>query len=92
MPNTSTDPVPNALCQQDAAALIGILAVLEGEHLAGDLDEHVSRRLGDRLHRVGMLGKHWQSRELRQALNDMNHRVRYALGEYEDPPGPHPVP
>ena len=92
MPSTSTDPVPNALSQQDAAALIGILAVLEGGHLAGDLDEHVSRRLGERLHRVGMLGKHWHSRELRQALNDMNHRVRYALGEYDDPPGPHAVP
>jgi hypothetical protein len=92
MPETSTDPIPNALPQRDAAALIGILAVLEGEHLAGYLDEDLSRRLGERLQRVGLLGDDWQPRELRQALNDMNHRIRYALGEYDDPPFPQPVP
>jgi hypothetical protein len=31
-------------------------------------------------------------RGFRQALNDLNHRLRYALGEYDDPPQPMPVP
>ena len=29
---------------------------------------------------------------VRQALNDLNHRVRYVLGEYADPPSSVPLP
>jgi len=29
---------------------------------------------------------------LRQVINDMNHRLRYAVGEYSDPPSPVWVP
>jgi hypothetical protein len=90
--DTRTEPIPNALSQQDAAAIIGVLAILEGAHLAGDLNEDLTRRLANRLHVVGLLGERWRPRELRQALNDMNHRVRYALGEYDEPPVSHPVP
>jgi hypothetical protein len=39
------DPAPNALGRQDAEALIGLLAVLEGHLINGDLDPHVVDRL-----------------------------------------------
>jgi hypothetical protein len=31
-------------------------------------------------------------RDLRQVVNDMNHRLRYAGGEYDSPPPPMPPP
>jgi hypothetical protein len=31
-------------------------------------------------------------RDLRQSINDLNHRLRYALGEYNEPPRPLAVP
>jgi hypothetical protein len=31
-------------------------------------------------------------RDLRQAINDMNHRLRYAAGEYDSPPLSIPLP
>ena len=49
-----------ALCQMhppNGTLPIGILAVHEGEHLAGDFDEHLSQRLGERLHSLGSLGE-----------------------------------
>lgn len=32
------------------------MALLEGESLAGTLDDHLTRRVGDRFNRVGLLG------------------------------------
>jgi hypothetical protein len=37
------------------------------------------------------LGETWEDRDVRKALNDMNHRLRYALGEYDGPPAPEQV-
>jgi hypothetical protein len=31
-------------------------------------------------------------RDLRQSIDDLNHRLRYALGEYNEPPRPLAVP
>jgi hypothetical protein len=45
-----------------------------------------------RLSRDGLLAPDGRSRELRHALNDLNHRLRYALGEHNEPPGPSSVP
>lgn len=88
MAQLSTEPVPNALSQQDAVALIGILAVLEGEHSAGHIAERLSHRFGERLERAGLLVGAWRGADLRQALHDLNHRLRYALGEHDEPPHP----
>jgi hypothetical protein len=79
----------------DIAALVGLLAVLEGEVWGGgetddipDWAEPLSRRLA----RDGLLTEQAGQRELRQALNDLNHRLRYVLGEYDEPPTPVPLP
>jgi hypothetical protein len=66
---------------QDVAALIGIMALLEGESLAGSIDDRVMRRNGDRLGRVGLLASRVETAEVRQALSAMNYRLRHALGE-----------
>jgi hypothetical protein len=70
------------------AALIGLLALLEGELMAGGVPERLSRRIGDLLERVGLVGAGGTERDLRQSISDLNHRLRYALGEYDEPPQP----
>jgi hypothetical protein len=87
------DPLcPRPVLQRDAQALIGLLAILEGEAMASQLDaglvDHLSRRFAS----VGLLADGVGGREFRQALNDMNHRIRYALGEYDEPRESIPVP
>lgn len=78
----------------DARALIGLLATLEGELAArAEVDEipEWARHLTRRLEKDGLLAERAGNRELRQALNDLNHRLRFALGEYSDPPEPTPL-
>ncbi|GGL21491.1 hypothetical protein GCM10012284_65110 [Mangrovihabitans endophyticus] len=83
---------PRSCRAPDVAALIGLLALLEGELMAGGVPEHLSRRIRDRLERVGLLGAAGTERDLRQSISDLNHRLRYALGEYDEPPRPVAVP
>ncbi len=47
------------------------------------LTDHLRRRLVG----VGLVTDWAGEREVRQTLNDLNHRVRYALGEYNTPSG-----
>jgi hypothetical protein len=75
--------VTHPLGRQDAEALIGVLAVLEGHLVAGDLDPHVVDRLGERL-----VGPGAGAAELRVALGNLNQRLRYSLGEHDEPPVP----
>jgi hypothetical protein len=78
------------------AALIGLLSRLEGElMLRADQDGSVpewARGFADRLGRDGMVSPGAGSRALRQALNDLNHRLRHVLGEYDEPPVLMPMP
>jgi hypothetical protein len=74
---------PNPLGRQDAAALIGVMAVLEGHLVVGDLDPHVVDRLSERL-----VGRGAGAAELRVALGNLNQRLRYVLGEHDEPPAP----
>ena len=74
---------PKPLSREDAAALIGVLAVLEGHLVTGDLDRHVVDRLGEWLGGPGA-----GAAELRVALGDLGHRLRYALGECDEAPPP----
>jgi hypothetical protein len=69
--------------RQDAEALVGMLAVLEGHLINGDLDAHVVHRLSERL-----VGPGAGAAELRVALGNLNQRLRYALGEHDEPPTP----
>ncbi len=77
----------------DVTALIGVCAVLEG-HLMGGRDRlaDLSRHLGDRLTDDGLMVAGGDERAVRQAINDVNQRLRYAQGEYPEPPASMPVP
>jgi hypothetical protein len=93
MSATGSDALAPRSCHApDMAALIGLLALLEGELMAGGVPERLSRRIGDRLERVGLVRAGWTERDLRQSISDLNHRLRYALGEYDEPPQPVAVP
>jgi hypothetical protein len=77
------------------AALVGILANLEGELMVGDEGDDLpdwAAHLAERLGRDGLVERDAGQREVRQALNDLNHRLRYVLGEYDEPIAPLPVP
>ena len=49
------DPLAYARSSQDVTALVGTMALLEGESLAGSLHDRLMRRVGDRFNRVGLL-------------------------------------
>ena len=80
------EPVPYAPSSQDVAVLIGIMALLEGEYLAGSTDDRLMRRIGDRFNRVGLLADSFDTDDVRQALNAMNYRLRHAAGEDDESP------
>ncbi len=90
----TSGPTPRSPLRRDVAALVGMLTTLESllSLEAGDQLPDWAARLARRLTRDGLLDRPEDPRELRQCLNDMNHRLRYALGEYDDPPVPEPVP
>jgi len=46
----------------------------------------------ERLEQVPLLEPGSCGRDLRQSISDLNHRLRYALGEYDEPPRPLAVP
>ncbi len=50
-----------------------------------------AKRFADRLSRDGLLTAEAGSRQVRQSLNDLNQRLRYVLGEYDEPSESKPV-
>ncbi len=90
----SAAPTPRSPRTQDVIGLIGLLASLEGELIADESDDvpDWARRLADRMSRDGLLTANPHGREVRQSLNDLNHRLRYVLGEYDEEPTSMPVP
>lgn len=76
----ATDLCSRPLFMDDVAALIGVLAVLQGQALGHQLHDEVA---GDLRRRLGVLGG---DEELEAALDNLNQRLRYALGEYDNPP------
>jgi hypothetical protein len=87
---------PHPLSKRDAAALVGVLANLEGLVWVAGLDDHSVQTLLHRLESDGIaapLGEGADPRyNVRQALNDLNQQLRYALGEYDSPHSSAPVP
>lgn len=72
--------------------MVGLLATLEGELMTGedalpDWASHIARSWS----RDGLVAGP-SNHDLRQSLNDLNHRLRYVLGEYDEPIDPTPVP
>ncbi|SDR98310.1 hypothetical protein [Microterricola viridarii] len=86
------DECPRPLTQADAAALIGILANLELLVMTRGISGDELGLLLDRAQADGYAAPGDGEHELRQALNDLNQRVRFALGEYDSLPAPSPVP
>ncbi len=69
--------------------MIGILATLESELIAGEMKNDLVMTLAMRLRNAGVLPSGGGDlASLRLALADLNQRVRYALGEYDEPPAP----
>jgi hypothetical protein len=85
-------PAPNPVQHRDANVLIGVLADLEGAIWADDLNEQITIKVAERFVQQGLLAADHDQRDLRQAINDMNQRLRYAAGEYDSPPTPIPLP
>ena len=80
---------PNPLSQRDAIALIGLTATLNGLVRSGNIDPHARERLRSRLHRDGALPSEVATEpgeELSAALDALNQRLRWVLGEYDSPP------
>jgi hypothetical protein len=77
---------PVTVVDRDVAAMIGLLAVLEGEVLSRETSSHLVRRLSRHLARDGLLPAHADEQGLARALSDMNHRLRVARGEYDGVP------
>ena len=92
MTTSPAAPVPNPVQHRDANVLTGILAILEGAIWTGQLDELITGKVAERFVREGLLGAGYDQLDLRQAINDMNQRIRYALGEYDTPPSSIPLP
>jgi hypothetical protein len=91
----TTDPaasVPNPVQLRDAEVLIGILAILEGAIWAESFDEQTAGKVAERFAQEGLLAGDYDQRDLRQALGDLNQRLRYAAGEYSSPPESIPRP
>jgi hypothetical protein len=92
MANDPAAPVPNPVQHRDANVVIGILAILAGVIWAGQLDERTTSKVAERFVQQGLLGADYDQRDLRQAIGDMNQRIRYAVGEYDTPPASIPLP
>nr|WP_296075944.1 hypothetical protein [uncultured Actinoplanes sp.] len=90
--NASDALAPRRCRTHDLVALIGLLAVIEGELMVGEVPEHLAGRIRDRLERAAILAPGGSGRDVRQSVNDLNHRLRYALGEFDVPPSPEAVP
>ena len=81
------EDLPRAVSGQDAEALLGLVIELEAA-LIGDPAPEFVTRLSRPLRRAGLIGDGDGRPELRLALANLNQRLRYALGEYENGPEP----
>lgn len=76
----ATRPVP--VSDRDVSFLIGLLAIMEAEILAGGAPEHLTEKLRERLDSYHLL----DGPDVTKALAGMNERLRVARGEYDGVP------
>jgi hypothetical protein len=81
MANDPATAVPNPLQRRDAEVLIGIVAVLDGVIWGDSLDEWTTSKVAERLVRHGLLAADHNRNDVHQALNDLNQRLRYVVGD-----------
>jgi len=77
----SSEFCPRPLTRQDAAALIGILAVLEGQVMSGNVEPEAVERFQSRMADDGLLSGDVADHDVPATLEALNQRVRFALGE-----------
>ena len=77
----SSELCPRPLTRADAAALIGVLAVLEGQIMTGTVQPEALERFRSRLEADGALTGDPEAQDVPTALEALNQRVRFALGE-----------
>jgi hypothetical protein len=84
---TPQDPTiaPNSIRSVDVNVLIGWLAVLEGYLMGEHPDADIVDPLRQRFVWAGLLTVDADERAFRQAVDDMNQRLRYTVGEYREP-------
>ena len=83
------------ISEQDATVLLRLVIVLEGRLLAGKFDAELSSDLQRQFHRTGLISEPAATDDidhanighahLRLALANLNQRLRYALGDYDQP-------
>jgi hypothetical protein len=86
MANDPASAVPNPLQRQDAEVLIGIVAVLDGVIWGGSLDEWTTSKVAERLVQHGLLNANHNRNDVHLALDGLNQRLRYVVGDYDSPP------
>ena len=77
----SSDLCPRPLTRADAAALVGVLAVLEGQMANGTVDQEAVERFRSRLAADGQLTGATEGQDVAVALEALNQRIRFAMGE-----------
>ena len=85
-------PSPRPVREQDVAALIGIIAVVEGALLGGKVGDETTTRLARKLVAARLLSEDGnglpRAGEVAVALDEIMARLQWALGEYESAPEP----
>ena len=77
----SSELCPRPLTRADAAALVGVLAVLEGQMASGTVEPEAVERFRSRLAADGLLTGEAEDQDVAVALEALNQRVRFAMGE-----------
>ena len=77
----SSELCPRPLTRADAAALVGVLAVLEGQMASGTVEPEAVERFRSRLAADGLLTGETADQDVAVALEALNQRVRFAMGE-----------
>lgn len=94
--NPSSSSSQRTVAEHDVAVLVGLLAIVEGELMAGVTERAVSDRFAERFVAAGLLPEPTSHQlpspgQVRLAVSDLGQRLRYALGEYPEPPEPAPA-
>jgi hypothetical protein len=59
-------------------------ATAKGEYLAGEVGDHLIRRIGNRFSREGLLAEALEPDDVCRALSAMNYGLRHARGEGDE--------
>jgi hypothetical protein len=70
----------------DLVVLIGWLALYEGELAAGGAPDHLTERLKQLFIKRGLLSMQGSDADFAHSINQLNHRLRRALGENRPTP------